>query len=436
MNFLIAIWQRIVRTVKNDIIAFVVGVAMWLVWLEFKTIANVKMIAGAGWVIAGYFATLFYAAAKGEKISLEKSLKLAIANTKTKKITTTGTTTNAKTEDDIKPEADKPEEKPESTIKRGIQFIGDFLSDEQKVAQSSLDIVTVEKTLKSKIKGQDHAIEAVVSTLKRAAAGIRVKPESPLCVFLLLGATGTGKTEIVKQISKATGRPLVRFDMPNFSSDAGIWELIGSPTGYVGSDRPGRLVSEIVNNPDAVLLLDEIEKANPKIWDPFLSILDEGRLKGQGDMALTANFKNVLVFMTSNLLQYEDTIEDEAKLRNEVLMSGYFRPEILNRIDRIIMFKRFTSEVMREIVQNMLVSYVDTFQANNKLNAEISIDAAVVEHVLSNIDLKFGVRDAQRYIDKHLGDALANYLLSARQQNRQIITMHIYCKDKKILIKE
>lgn len=312
----------------------------------------------------------------------------------------------------VKPPADAPKAKPEmpKAVKKGVSFIGEFLSKEGKQSEDVLDIAHIEATVKAKIKGQDHAIDTIVNTLKRVAAGIRTKPESPLSVFLFVGPTGTGKTEIVKQISEATGRPMVRFDMPNYSTEAGIWELIGSPPGYVGSDKSGRLTGEIQANPNAVLLLDEIEKAHPKMWDPFLRVLDEGKLRDQSK-GFTANFKNVLIFLTSNLMAFEEWTEDETALRNKLLNEGYFRPELINRIDRIVMFKQFTKEILSGIVANMVIGFAERFAASNKIEADIKIDRNLIEHVIKNVDLKFGVRDAERFVEKHVGDAVAEAYL-------------------------
>ena len=448
-RFLGMIGRILGRTYRNDPTAFIVGVGMLIVaQITFKGILN--------WIWLGYMGALVGAMYQGERINLEKALKVAISRVKKEKpvqasgaspvadaavtepepVTDSPVTMPAATPEKPKDETPKEDVKPvkpkdetpkmpdvvskiDKAVKKGVTFTGAFLSPEEQTASNALDIQAIEASIKGKIKGQDHAIEAVINTLKRSAAGIRIKAESPLCVFLFVGCTGTGKTEIVKQIAAVTDRHLVRFDMPNYSSEAGIWELIGSPPGYVGSEKSGRLTGEIRNNPNAILLLDEIEKAHKKMWDPFLRVLDEGKLKDQSH-GFTANFKNVMIFLTSNLLQHEDFIGDEKDLRNKILNEGYFRPELLNRIDRIVMFKQFSKQIMGEIVQNMLASFSHKFLESNKIDAEVSIDRAVIENVISNIDLKFGVRDAERYIDKHCGDALAEAFLRARTGNINI----------------
>lgn len=311
-------------------------------------------------------------------------------------------------------------------VQKTIRFTKAFLSDEERAAAETpggmaamqqrdavIDIALVEEFLRRTIRGQDSAVDAVIATLKRAAAGLKVKKDSPICVFLFLGPTGTGKTELVKQLAAALGRHLVRFDMPNFNNEHGVWELIGSPPGYVGSDKAGHLTGEIRSNPDAVLLLDEIEKAYPKIWDPFLRVLDEGKLKDQAQ-GFTADFRNVMIFLTSNLLAHEDYTADEKQLRNLVLNSGYFRPELLNRIDRIVMFRHFDTATLHDIAAGTLTGYLQMFVTASRLDVDIDIDVRVVPFILRNVDTKFGARDIQRFIEKHIGDKLADGFLDAR----------------------
>ena len=487
MQLLISLYAAFIRLIKkihaNDPIAFYVFIGAWVLlhltnlYVEGGTMMDIAYLGlwvyGIGLVVCGM---------QGQQIGLTAAWNRAVsalkpAPTPTRSLTTNGTGGGTATTPekpvptptptpvvDLSPQGEQPdtgthtdtpapaaepviEEKPVPVLKEVpimdeirrnpvIRFTGAFLSDEQGQANQALDISGIEAMCKARIKGQDHAIDAVLNTLKRSAANIRIKAESPLCVFLFLGPTGTGKTEIVKQIALASKRPLVRFDMPNFSSEAGTWELIGSPPGYVGSEKSGRLTGEIRSNANAVLLLDEIEKAHPKIFDPFLRVLDEGKLKDQSQ-GFTADFKHVMIFLTSNLLQNEDFIEDEKLLRNKVSSEGFFRPELLNRIDRICMFKPFTKAIMGDIVANMLYGFVEKFAYGNKLNADISIDRSCIECTLDSIDLKYGVRDAERFIDKELGDALANAWLDVVQSGRSVseITITTHNSDIAVVIK-
>lgn len=449
IEFLQMIWERIRQVYENDKVAFVIFLCMFTILVLFWT----PLVFGTGWVTLFYLVTLFLAARKGEKIAFEKSFAFAMKNLKRQRQAEQAQAEKAREPQPQKrseqPEAQQPEPSAQTPVETEpekqepvkqpvkkkpavVSFVGDFLSDSNKQALDALDIEVIQEQIQSRIKGQDHAIEAVISTLKRAVAGVSVKKEKPLCVFLFLGATGTGKTEIVKQISEASGRPLVRFDMPNYSSEAGIWELIGSPPGYIGSDKPGRLTSEILNNPNAVLLLDEIEKAHKKMWDPFLRVLDEGKLRDQSQ-GFTANFKNVLIFLTSNILQFEDFIDDEKELRNKVLTENYFRPELLNRIDRIVMFKRFDRDTYIEIITLSLRNYIESFLSANRLDADVKIDKSVIEHVLKNIDMKFGVRDVHRFIEKNLGDAISEAWLE--RKNKEVTEISISVADEKIEVK-
>jgi len=223
----------------------------------------------------------------------------------------------------------------------------------------------------------------------------------------------------------------VRFDMPNYSSDAGTWELIGSPPGYAGSDKPGRLTGEIRANPDAILLLDEIEKANQKIWDPFLRVFDEGKMK---DLAqgFTADFRKVMIFLTSNLLAQEEYIEDQKILRSTVLNSGYFRPELLNRIDCIIQFKKFSDAVIQQIIAQQIVSYISNFLKQNRIESEIVVDRAAISFILKNIDTNFGVRDVQRFVDVEIGNRLADLYVTKKSD---IKCIYIVVEDNRLEVK-
>lgn len=431
----------VVAVYRNDRIAFGIGIALWVLGklMNLPFLFWLGLIAYAGFLVA--------AERTGQKLGIEKDFLRAFKAAKTAETGTastsaltvnaevdaSGSATPAATDTIVKDEGPgpiispanpepakepelvkpkpvkEPKKKPEMPLplKKGVSFVGEFLKDEEKMAGNFLDIEKIESEVKGKIKGQDQAVDVVLNTLKRVAAGIRTKPESPLSVFLFLGPTGTGKTEIVKQISKATGRHMVRFDMPNYSTEAGIWELIGSPPGYIGSEKAGRLTGEIQANPNAVLLLDEIEKAHPKMWDPFLRVLDEGKLRDQSK-GFTANFNDVMIFLTSNLMAFEEWTENETALRNKLLNEGYFRPELVNRIDRIVMFKQFTKEILSGIVTNMIVGFCESFLKTNKINAHIKIERNLIEHVIGNVDLKFGVRDAERFVEKYIGDAMAD----------------------------
>ncbi|MCH1927199.1 AAA family ATPase, partial [Shewanella sp. C31] len=165
-----------------------------------------------------------------------------------------------------------------------------------------VDYEALEKALKARVIGQDHAVEAIVRGLKRKAAGLTRK-EKPYSA-MLAGPTGTGKTELAKALSEALGRPLVRYDMNQYGQDHTVAGLVGSPPGYVGSDRPGRLYEDLSRHPDAVVLFDEMEKAHPAVLDPLLQVLDEGRFQ-ELSKGLVAQAPNAVLLFTTNLLARE-----------------------------------------------------------------------------------------------------------------------------------
>jgi len=441
VNWVVTTLKRIWH---NDKVAFMTGIAMVLVnqivneeWY-LDTIRRIENL-----IVAGYFVSLHFAAKRGEKIRLIESFMRARESVTTKKdepepepepvsIPETLDPAPAPPAPAPAPETGPVIPEPIKKLKpeKVIRFVGTFLSEEEKKQASFVDLADAERALKERIIGQDHAIETIVMTLKRITAGLKTKKDKPEGVILFTGPTGTGKTELVKQIAEILRRPLVRFDMPNYSTQAGVWELIGSPPGYVGSDKPGRLTGAISENPNAILLLDEIEKAHKDIWLPFLRVLDEGQMRDQS-MGFTANFRNVLIFMTSNLLQFESGELPQDQLRAKIAETGYFRPEVLNRIDVIVQFKRFDKETMKMIAMQNIERYLDSFLTNNKLQWDVGINANVIDYIMEKIDTKYGVRDLHRVIETDIGNALADFYVQNHSSN---MTIDISIQDGKVII--
>ncbi|MFL5101094.1 MAG: ATP-dependent Clp protease ATP-binding subunit ClpA, partial [Xanthobacteraceae bacterium] len=215
----------------------------------------------------------------------------------------------------------------------------------------------LEETLKRVVYGQDRAIEALSSSIKLARAGLR-EPEKPIGCYLFSGPTGVGKTEVARQLAASLGVELIRFDMSEYMERHTVSRLIGAPPGYVGFDQGGLLTDGVDQHPHCVLLLDEIEKAHPDVFNVLLQVLDDGRLTdGQGR---TVDFRNTLIVMTSNLgadfLVNQPEGQDTDAVRDQVMavVRSAFRPEFLNRVDEIILFHRLKREQMSRIVDIQL----------------------------------------------------------------------------------
>ena len=223
----------------------------------------------------------------------------------------------------------------------------------------------LDKSLKRLIYGQDHAVEALCSSIKLSRSGLR-NPEKTIGNYLFNGPTGVGKTELAKQLSKTLGVELIRFDMSEYSEKHTISKLIGSPPGYVGFDQGGQLSESIEKNPYSVLLIDEIEKAHPDIFNILLQIMDYGKLKDQNGK--NVDFRNVILILTSNIGASElekDQIGFANKKNNEIdkeTINKVFSPEFRNRLDSIISFNRLDRSIIKQIVSKFILELENTIK--------------------------------------------------------------------------
>ncbi|MEW5951583.1 MAG: ATP-dependent chaperone ClpB [Elusimicrobiota bacterium] len=268
-------------------------------------------------------------------------------------------------------------------------------------------LIRLEDELRKRVVGQDTALEAVSNAIRRSRAGISDK-NKPVGVFLFLGPTGVGKTELAKTLAEFLfndEKSLIRFDMSEFMEKHSVAKLIGAPPGYVGYEEGGQLTEKVRRRPYAVILFDEIEKAHPDVFNIFLQILDEGRLTdGKGR---NVDFKNTVIIMTSNLITQSDTYSDPKKI-NEVLLK-HFRPEFVNRLDEIALFKSLSREDIFKIIEIQL----------NKVKKELyqrGIDFYFdnnAKDFLTQIgfDPQFGARPLKRALQKAVLDALSLELL-------------------------
>ena len=275
-------------------------------------------------------------------------------------------------------------------------------------------LVHMEENLHGRVVGQDDAIEAVSNAIRRARSGLS-DPNRPIGSFIFLGPTGVGKTELARALAEFLfddERALVRIDMSEYQERHTVSRLIGAPPGYVGYDEGGQLTEIVRRRPYSVLLLDEIEKAHPGVFNVLLQLLDEGRLTdGQGR---TVDFRNTVVIMTSNLGSHiiMDTGLSDELIRARVMeeMRQHFRPEFLNRVDEILIFHRLTQDHLRAIVDIQL-------RGLQKRLAERNITLTLTDKAREflaerGFDPAYGARPLKRLIQKEIQDQLAIRLLN------------------------
>lgn len=285
-------------------------------------------------------------------------------------------------------------------------------------------LLNLENIIKTRVIGQDEAVSAVCKAIRRSRAGIS-DPNRPIGSFLFLGSTGVGKTELTKAIGEVVfgnENSIVRFDMSEFKESHSISRLIGTPPGYVGHESGGELTEAVRKNPYTVVLFDEIEKAHPDIFNILLQIFDDGRLTDS--RGTLVNFKNTIIILTSNNgvqeLLARRKFEKENNLSSKVSTSEFlmdklrdkFKPELINRIDQIVIFDTLSMESIMKIANLMLNSVIKRL-ANRNIKLTIT-DRAKVWLCKKGYDEEFGARPLRRVIDKEINDILAEMIVSGR----------------------
>ncbi|MEN8200671.1 MAG: AAA family ATPase, partial [Thermodesulfobacteriota bacterium] len=277
-------------------------------------------------------------------------------------------------------------------------------------------LVHAEEELARRVIGQKEAIQSVANAVRRARAGLQ-DPDRPLGSFIFLGPTGVGKTELARSLADFlfdSEQAMVRIDMSEFMEKHSVARLIGAPPGYVGYDEGGYLTEAVRRRPYAVILLDEIEKAHPDVFNVLLQVLDDGRMTdGKGR---TVDFRNTIMIMTSNLgsdliMKMAEQHESEEAIRNQIdeILHAKFKPEFLNRIDETILFHSLSKGDMSSIIDIQLQRLQKRLE-EKKIHLEISENAKsfLVE---SGYNPLFGARPLKRAIQRHLEDPLAMEIL-------------------------
>jgi ATP-dependent Clp protease ATP-binding subunit ClpA len=267
--------------------------------------------------------------------------------------------------------------------------------------------------LHERIIGQDEAVMAVSRAVKTARVGLR-DPKRPIGSFLFLGPSGVGKTELAKALAEfmfGSEDAMLALDMSEYQDESSVNRLIGAPPGYVGYEGGGQLTDHVRENPYTVVLIDEVEKAHPRVLDVLLQVMDEGRLTdGQGRQS---TFSEAVIIMTSNLGSRYMLVPQIGEHERELVMSevrSFFRPEFLNRLDEIILFHQLTSEQLALILDLMLKTEL-RLAANQGIDLVIT-DAAKEWLLTQNDQPQFGARPLRRIIARHLREPLADFLLS------------------------
>jgi len=290
-------------------------------------------------------------------------------------------------------------------------------------------LLRMEERLREKIVGQDEAVSAVSDAVRRARAGLQ-DPRRPLGSFLFLGPTGVGKTELCRRLSEFLfddEDAMERLDMSEFMERHSVARLIGAPPGYVGYEEGGRLTEAIRRRPYSVILLDEIEKAHPEVFNILLQVLDDGRLTdGHGR---TVDFKNTVVVMTSNIasplmqeMAGKATDEDMAQAVRLALRKE-FRPEFLNRIDEVIIFHGLKKEHLKRIVEIQLED-VKRRLAEHKIRLEIT-EKAKERLAEEGYDPAFGARPLKRTIQNRILNPLSLDVLSGKFSEGDVVSVDV-----------
>ncbi|MCT1717095.1 ATP-dependent chaperone ClpB [Dermabacter hominis] len=329
--------------------------------------------------------------------------------------------------------ADDEEQKPLVADKVGPDDIAGVVSSWTGIPAGRLlrsetqKLLDMEDIIGKRLIGQRKAVAEVSDAVRRSRAGIS-DPNRPTGSFLFLGPTGVGKTELAKSLAEFLfddERAMVRIDMSEYGEKHSVSRLVGAPPGYVGYEEGGQLTEQVRRRPYTVILLDEIEKAHPDVFDILLQVLDDGRLTdGQGR---TVDFRNTIVILTSNLGAHflQDERLDESAKREAVMSAvrAAFKPEFVNRLDDIVMFDSLSREELRRIVGLQVASLAARLK-DRRITLEVS-DAAKDLLAERGFDPAYGARPLKRLVQKEIGDALARLILTGEVTDDQKVTVDV-----------
>ncbi|MBI4022841.1 AAA family ATPase [Candidatus Berkelbacteria bacterium] len=318
-----------------------------------------------------------------------------------------------------------------------LDAVHEYISEQRSIPKHALSgdvsqrVLRLSEELRKRILGQDHAVGMVARTLQRASVGLR-DTTRPIASFLFLGPSGVGKTELAKTVSSVLyqhNRAFIRLDMSEFSEGHTVHRLIGAPPGYVGYEEGGQLTKPVREQPYSLVLLDEIEKAHPKVFDVFLQLLDDGRLTdGQGQ---TADFRQTVVIATSNIGLHEivaasengELLKEETFLRTRLLplLVEFFRPELLNRFDAIIAFQPLSPASLEQIAARELGTLKQRLERRGfSLHVKPETLAKVLQDAHQPI---FGARPLRRLIQQRIENAIAEQLIQDHGAGARLLTV-------------
>ncbi|OIV36566.1 ATP-dependent chaperone ClpB [Mangrovactinospora gilvigrisea] len=297
----------------------------------------------------------------------------------------------------------------------------------------SAKLLRMEEAIGTRLIGQDAAVSAVSDAVRRSRAGIN-DPDRPIGSFLFLGPTGVGKTELAKTLADFLfddEHAMVRIDMSEYGEKHSVARLVGAPPGYVGYDQGGQLTEAVRRRPYSVVLLDEVEKAHPEVFDVLLQVLDDGRLTdGQGR---TVDFRNTILILTSNLgSQYlidsttGKATEDMAVARKKIMevVRGSLKPEFYNRLDEVIVFEPLGGEALRKIV-DIQVAALQQRLKERRLTLRLSDGARAFLAETGGADAAYGARPLRRLVQKEIGDRLAREILSGEVRDGDAVEVDV-----------